>query len=101
MNDLTSLYIQKNEYEEFRTQIHNLIGQLDTTLQSFEGLSLSLGSSYLIDEVSSNEDIADRNREKLMGQKNILENNVLPTIESKIRELIERIRIEEERLVSP
>lgn len=100
MEDLTSLYIRKNSYDDMKSQILGLIEKLENSIRICEDTVSNIRVNYIVDGESLHSRHLDDCKEQLNLQLVLLRNTILPSIDQSLSNLKNQIRIEEERILA-
>ena len=100
MEDLTSLYIRKNSYDNMRSQVIGLIQELEDSIRICEDTVINIRNNFMIEGESLHSQHLDDCKEQLNLQLLSLRNTILPTIDQNLSNLKNKIRIEEERILA-
>ncbi len=100
MEDLTSLYIRKNSYDNMRSQVLGVIRELENSIRICEDTVTNIRTNYMIEGESLHSQYLDDCKEQLNLQLVSLRNTILPTIDQNLSNLKNKIRIEEERILA-
>jgi len=110
MASLDQLYREKERYITFKSNVQSLIPSLSTSEQQIKDAYINIINSYKIDEEQADKQQIYQIANKITENKNTISSSIIPSIDTKIKEIdkeiadeiererIERIKKEMERL---
>ncbi len=98
MADLNTLYSEKNQYLNLKTQVSNLANSLKTSGDTLPPASSAIAKSYLIDGLSADNGAIDSLYKDLIERSNFLNSTVISAIDGEITRVDQEIEAEKRRI---
>ncbi len=98
MADLNTLYSEKNQYLNLKTQVSNLANSLKISGDTLPLASSAIAKSYLIDELSADNGAIDTLYNDLIERSNFLNSTVISAIDGEITRIDQEIEAEKRRI---
>lgn len=95
MSTLSDLYSKKRKYKNLKSDITDIIGYIEKTINSIGEAPTSISNCYFVDEEKADKGKISSIKQKLQEQKKLLSNTIYPAIKEKIRKIENQITDEE------